>query len=205
MGRVDAQGAPVVRSLARVTALLLLSGAAAALPSPEQAFTIVARFNGSNGAVPYAQLIQGTDGNLYGATERGGQENDKNYGTVFSVTPDGVITLLHSFRVSDGAYPDGGLVQSTDGSLFGTTTRGGMTWGTIFRIPPGGPLTTLYSFGDTDGEYPAASLVEGSDANLYGTSVRGGRVLARSSASRRMAHSPPCTNLSRPTVVTPMA
>src|ERR1035441_3478117 len=47
------------------------------------------------------------------------------WGTVFRLTADGTLTPLHSFNYEDGAYPVGGLVQATDGNLYGTTSQGG--------------------------------------------------------------------------------
>ena len=46
-------------------------------------------------------------------------------GTVFKITPSGTLTTLYSFDVTDGADPDAGLVQATDGNFYGTTTQGG--------------------------------------------------------------------------------
>ena len=89
------------------------------------------------------------------------------------------FTTLHSFDSTDGAYLYAGLIQATDGNLYGTTsdypTGGG---GTIFKITPNGTLTTLYSFCSqspcTDGAYPVAPLVQGTGGNFYGTTQSGG-------------------------------
>ena len=62
---------------------------------------------------------------------------DSNKGTVFKITPHGVLTTLHSFDSTDGANPRGRLVQATDGNLYGTTWMGGAAnAGTIFTITP---------------------------------------------------------------------
>ena len=87
------------------TALLLCAGA---ITSPAETFTTLANFNGINGANPQSSLVQGTDGNLYGTTQDGGANG---YGTVFKITPGGLLTTLYSFGLSDGAYPFAGLVQ----------------------------------------------------------------------------------------------
>ena len=84
-------------------------------------FTTLHRFSGTVGVYPNA-LVQGNDGNFYGTTDAGG---DSNYGTVFSITPAGVATSLHSFTGADGAHPVAALVQGGDGNFYGTTGGGG--------------------------------------------------------------------------------
>jgi uncharacterized repeat protein (TIGR03803 family) len=122
--------------------------------------------------------VQGTDGNLYGTTYEGGANGV--YGTVFEITPAGQLTTLHSFDYfDDGAYPQAGLVQATNGNFYGTTYWAGANGGgTIFEITPAGQLTTLYSFCSqtncTDGEEPEAGLVQATNGNLYGTTWSGG-------------------------------
>ena len=88
----------------------------------------------SDGEIPYAGLIQASDGNLYGTTEDGGADG---YGTVFGITPAGQLSTLHSFALTDGAYPDGGLLEA-NGNLYGTTYFGGSRLdGTVFSLPVG--------------------------------------------------------------------
>lgn len=133
---------------------------------------------GSDGSYPFAGVVQGTDGNLYGTT----------YGnTVFKITPGGILTTIYQFCLvdpscSDGANPAANLIQGADGNFYGTTYGGGTyTAGTVFRITPAGTLTTLYSFcnvptGDPcrDGDGPRASLIQATDGNFYGTTMYGG-------------------------------
>jgi uncharacterized repeat protein (TIGR03803 family) len=130
--------------------------------------------DGHDGAHPDAGLIQASDGNLYGTAEDGGTNGD---GTVFRMTTKGVLTPLYSFTGGhDGGDPRGGLVQATDGNLYGTTADGGTNFdGTIFRITTNGALTSLHSFiGSHDGDFPEATLVQAVDGNLYGTTYEGG-------------------------------
>ncbi|HTS17604.1 MAG TPA: choice-of-anchor tandem repeat GloVer-containing protein, partial [Verrucomicrobiae bacterium] len=85
------------------------------------------------------------------------------------------LTALHSFSYSDGAYPSAGLVQGSDGYLYGTTANGGTDgYGTVFRITSSGSLATLYSFSFSDGAYPKGGLVQGTDGNFYGTTSYAG-------------------------------
>jgi uncharacterized repeat protein (TIGR03803 family) len=126
-----------------------------------------------------AGLVQATNGNLYGTTEDGGACGSFNCGTVFKITPSGTLTSLYSF--STPYFPAAGLVQATNGYLYGTTQRGGAGEsgaGTIFKMTPGGTVTTFYNFcsqgGCADGGFPSAGLIQATDGNLYGTAATGG-------------------------------
>ena len=132
-------------------------------------------YGGTDGGNPYyGSLVQASDGNLYGTTEEGGTNGD---GTVFQITTNGAEAVLYSFTGgNDGRYAFGGLVQASDGNLYGTTGNGGTNgYGTVFRMTINGALTSLYSFtGGNDGGNPLAGLVQASDGNLYGTTFYGG-------------------------------
>jgi uncharacterized repeat protein (TIGR03803 family) len=88
------------------------------------------------------------------------------------------FTTLHRFDSTDGAFPAAGLIQATDGNLYGATQGGGPNgYGTVFKITPSGTLTTLYDFcsqsGCPDG-YSPNGLVQATDGNFYGTTAGGG-------------------------------
>jgi uncharacterized repeat protein (TIGR03803 family) len=155
---------------------------------------------GADGLNPYS-LVEGTDGNLYGTTATGGTHasgacadsvGSTGCGTVFKLTASGVLTTLYTFSgFADGGAPNG-LIQASDGNLYGTTQSGGTSTacpqrcGTLFKISTAGTLTTLYSFtGGSDGALPYGSgtLIEGSDGNLYGTTSAGGTSAACGQAS----------------------
>jgi uncharacterized repeat protein (TIGR03803 family) len=140
-----------------------------------------------DGGNPQAGLVQGSDGSFYGTTSGGGTNGR---GTVFKISTNGVLATLYSFGsvqdtnglALDGANPQAGLVQGSDGSLCGTTSTGGTNGaGTVFKISTNGVLATLYSFGsvqDTngvalDGASPNG-LVQGRDDSFYGTTRCGG-------------------------------
>jgi uncharacterized repeat protein (TIGR03803 family) len=147
-------------------------------------YTFCSQRNCTDGETPeYGSLVQGRDGNLYGTTLNGGAFG---YGTVFKITPSGVLTVLYSFCYQaqsgcpDGANPSSGLVQGTDGNFYGTTRSGGVIGGviyddgTVFKVSPQGSLTTLHTFDYDDGYAPWAGLLQASDGNFYGTTWYGG-------------------------------
>jgi uncharacterized repeat protein (TIGR03803 family) len=163
----------------RISAVFLLC-ATTAIELPAQTFATLHSFDGTDGALPPAGLIQATDGNFYGTTGIAGANSD---GTVFKITPSGTLTTLYNFcsqsGCADGQNPSAGLIQATDGNFYGTTSGGGVNLqGTIFRITASGALTTLYSFcsqsGCTDGSMPQAGLVQATNGNFYGTTYGGG-------------------------------
>ena len=150
--------------------------------SSAQSFTRLTKFDGANGAWPtYGSLIQSVDGNFYGTTSFGG---NSNRGTIFKITPNGRVTTLYSFcpqtGCADGSVPYGGLVQTVDGDLYGTTYEGGpLNDGTVFELSPKDGLSTIHTFCSeancSDGVLPYAGLVPGIDGDFYGvTSLTSG-------------------------------
>jgi uncharacterized repeat protein (TIGR03803 family) len=156
--------------------------------TPAGVFSIIYNFcsqaNCADGAVPFAQLISGSDGNLYGTTEGGGANLS---GTVFKLSLAGKLTTLYSFNATDcgnGLGLCAPLVQANNGNLYGTTYYGGPnaspmggTAGTFFEITPAGTFSTLYNFCSqancADGGNPVG-FVQGTDGNFYGVTQAGG-------------------------------
>src|SRR5262249_21021208 len=115
------------RYLARVAfwlPVMLLFAHPAGAQSPE----VIHSFSGADGAEPDGPVIQADDQTLYGTTRLGGGGSacPSGCGTVFKMAADGSgHTILHAFQGgSDGAYPSAGLVQASDGNLYGTTQFG---------------------------------------------------------------------------------
>ena len=153
-------------------------------------YSFCSRTGCTDGSGPQAALLLAADGNFYGTTTSGGAGGK---GTVFKVTADGTLTTLYSFcalgtpSCADGALPYAGLVQASDGALYGTTLNGGAGHrcsggcGTVFKTTPAGEFTTLHSFCAqfmegpcADGYSPYGSLVQAANGDFYGTTGFGG-------------------------------
>jgi uncharacterized repeat protein (TIGR03803 family) len=137
--------------------------------------------NSTDGANPYAALVQGTNGLFYGAAQAGGSNA---YGTIFNISSNGTFNSLYSFAReksahltnADGATPSYALVLGTNGNFYGTAVAGGTNgYGTVFQITHQGKMTVFYSFSNSvDGAAPRASLLQFTNGILYGTTTSGG-------------------------------
>ncbi len=144
-------------------------------------FTVLHAFTGvPDGLEPeISPLLRDSQGNIYGTTEQGGDENCENSagcGTVFKVDGSGKETVLHVFHGgTDGAYPLGGVIRDAAGNIFGTTSAGGtFRGGVVYKVDAIGNETVLYNFAGTpDGLAPWSTLVAVGEY-LYGTTSTGG-------------------------------
>jgi uncharacterized repeat protein (TIGR03803 family) len=143
---------------------------------PSDAFSILYTFvGGNNGGTPNGTLIQASDGNLYGTTTFGGLAGSG--GTIFRFSLAGSLTTIFSFNGNpDGAEPFAGVVQGSDGNLYGTTFLAGSGGeGTVFRVATDGSgFAVLFAFDGTHGAQPYAPVIQGSDRYFYGTTIAGG-------------------------------
>ncbi len=145
-----------------------------------KAFTSLHDFNEPgvpDGVAPFAALIPGPDGRLYGVATSGGPNGS---GTVFALdTVTAAVSVVHAFDYHvDGSSPRGKLLVRNL-QLLGTTVAGGPTSagdGVVFSVDPAtGALTNLYSFaGGADGLNVQAGVVPGPNGRVYGVTNQGG-------------------------------
>jgi uncharacterized repeat protein (TIGR03803 family) len=139
--------------------------------------TVLYNFDSTHGAVPYAPLVQGKDGNFYGTARTGGSKN--NGGVAFKLTKAKKLTVLYNFDAT-GATPDGvrpysALTQASDGSFYGVASAGGTHGaGTLYKITAKGVYSTLFNFVSATGSLPFATLKQHTNGKLYGEATAGG-------------------------------
>lgn len=135
------------------------------------------------GEYPFGAVLQATDGNLYGTTTAGGyvtKRCSEGCGTIYQLTPDGVLTLIHLFQEFDwwdAEGSEGGLAEGTDGNLYGVSTGGGSSYGTIYMTSTGGDETPIWSStcaSRGDGCIPETPLMQDTNGTFYGTFSHGG-------------------------------
>src|SRR6266571_494872 len=136
--------------------------------------------SGGNANVLTLRNVSPADAGAYSVVVSNALGSVTNAGGMLAVIPVSVpgttLATLYSFKDgSDGANPNG-LVQATNGTLYGTANSGGAnSVGTVFRITTNGALSILHAFsGGNDGGTPKAGLIQAADGNLYGTTYSGG-------------------------------
>jgi len=157
-------------------------------------YSFCSQSNCADGSEPVVGMVLATNGDLYGTTTTGGAGNGTNFGTVFKYAlGTGTLTTLVDFctdtngvvSCGNGSAPYAGLMQASNGDLYGTTSEGGIfapccpASGTIFQITTPvngvGKLTTLFLFAQgVEGWAPFGGLVQATDGVLYGTTTSGG-------------------------------
>jgi uncharacterized repeat protein (TIGR03803 family)/YD repeat-containing protein len=155
------------------------------LSTPGSVFVLHSFTGDANHPNLNSALVQASDGNFYGLTYDGGASNT---GSIYRLTPQGEYTLMHSFVEAEGIPGSSsieggtmrGLLQASDGALYGTANGGGDSgFGTLFKMTLNGTFTVLHSFkgvtgNPPDGIGPEGNLIEASDGSLYGVTYRGG-------------------------------
>ena len=152
--------------------------------------------DGQDGSDPWARVVFGPDGSLYGTTYSGGgsgcnQGYDIGCGTVFKLRPPAHScaatscpwneTVLYRFTGGDdGANPGAGdLIFDSAGNIYGTTMAGGSNGdGTVYKLTRSGNTWTesvLHSFSalQDNGRLPFGGVIL-VNGNLYGTTMCSG-------------------------------
>lgn len=132
-------------------------------------------FFSSDGEEPYGSLIEATNGNLYGLTSQGGIDS---VGVLFEYDP-----ISNNFQkkvdftgLANGALPFGSLIQSSNGKLYGLTSKGGIyDKGVLFEYDIySNVLIKKFDFDSVNGSTPYGDLMEANNGLLYGVTYAGG-------------------------------
>jgi uncharacterized repeat protein (TIGR03803 family) len=129
-----------------------------------------------DGAYPAAGLIQAPDGNFYGVTSGEAGKTGPN-GTVFQMTPAGVLSVIKRFAGQPLNTPLLYYKKTLIGIVGNSSTEPN---GVLFAVTgyPAGPWAKHFwhKFGITagDGIDPVGGVVLGSDGDLYGATSGGG-------------------------------
>ncbi|WP_370480326.1 choice-of-anchor tandem repeat GloVer-containing protein [Tamlana flava] len=129
----------------------------------------------TTGSNPTGNLLEASDGKLYGMSSLGGPAGD---GAIYRYDIDAnSFNIVIYFGTTNGANPYGELVETSDNKLYGMTSRGGTNdMGVLFEYDLS---TTTYTKkidfdGTTKGKYPYGGISIGDDGKLYGVTRQGG-------------------------------
>ena len=142
--------------------------------SPSGVAKIIHSFIFSEGSSPVGPVVQGSDGNLYGTTATGGPLGSAS-GTIFKSSLSGMLTPFHAFdrnnKKIQGYGPKAGLLEATDGNLYGSTQFGGdpvCNCGVLFKITKSGVYTVLHTFHSGEPSQPEATQIQHTNGKIYG-------------------------------------
>jgi uncharacterized repeat protein (TIGR03803 family) len=130
---------------------------------------------GADGSSPYGALMQAADGKLYGITRFASASGQG--GVIYQVTTGGAFKTLYTLaEATDGSQSYAGLVQGSDGFLYGVTTSGGANnLGTFFKVSTSGAgFTVLHNFDKATGATPYATPMLHTNGIIYGETSAGG-------------------------------
>lgn len=151
--------------------------------TPQGALTTIAVFpsNGSLGAGPSGQMVEGPDGAFYGTTYGLGLAP-----VIFRVTKGGQLSVIHTLTSTEGLTNLSSLILGSDGKLYGVAATGGDPThcnapynyggcGTLFSVTTSGTFQVLYNFtGGATGAFPNA-VIQDAEGNLAGVTAGDGK------------------------------
>ncbi len=131
-------------------------------------FTLLHSLDLTDGEEPAAPLLQASNGIFYGTTFEGGKTG---LGEIFRISPAGTFAPVHNFHINDGGAGNSlsGLIQATDGNLYGASPDGGFSAGELFKLALPGTVTSLYSFNPANCGGGYTALFQATDGKLYGS------------------------------------
>ena len=134
-------------------------------------------FNSSaTGFGPYANLIKASDGFIYGTTSGGGELGN---GVLYKFNPTShQYTLVKDLNSNaDGKYPNGSIIEASDGNLYGTAQNGGNnSYGVLYKYNPSSQTySVVHYFDNTNGRVPIGNIAEGQNGLIYGITFYGGQ------------------------------
>ena len=147
--------------------------------SPTGMAKIVHTFIPSEGSAPNGPVLQASDGNLYGTTASGGPLGSGS-GVIYKLTLGGKLTVTHAFdrisKFAEGYRAHAGLLEATDGFLYGSTRYGGdpacgpggTGCGVLFKITKSGNYTVLHTFHSAEPAQPQATQIQHTNGKIYG-------------------------------------
>ena len=142
----------------------------------DSVYTVLVDFEGGNGNRPEGDVIQATNGKLYGMTYLGGTSG---HGIIFEYDlTTSTYEVVWELNENDGYNPFGSLIQADDDFLYGMTSSGkpGISYfGTLFKYDiANDTLIVLHNFEASTGKVPQGSLIQVSNGKLYGMTKGGG-------------------------------
>jgi len=151
------------------------AGAIFSINTSDNSFSKVHDFDDLDGATPLGDVVQASDGLLYGMTNSGGSSKR---GTVFSINPNThSLTTLLNFDKMNGQFPSGSLIQAANGILYGLTSSGGPYagqpgagdgYGTLFSFNPATNTHSILHAFNASEAFPFGSLLQAGNGKLYG-------------------------------------
>lgn len=140
-------------------------------------FSTIWSFTSTSGSAPSGNVIQGSNGNLYGFTRTGGANGN---GVIFeyNISTSSYTNLVNlQSNTTVGGNPFGTLLQASNGKFYGLTNNGGIAGvGVLFEYDLGTNTYTKkidLNFA-LNGGVPHGAPIYASNGKIYGTCVSGG-------------------------------